>query len=124
MNHAFEVSIHFTFYLWWLYLYLAIGVVLFLPLNWLALKQIANPDPFWVEVRRSRWSSRLIQVVAWPLAIWEVLRWPVKKAWRSRFTPKGPATSWVTCPHFWKFVDERKGDRLFRCEVCGAEKVE
>jgi len=62
-----------TLHLWWLWAYLAVGVVLVLPINWLALRQIAAPRPrFWQLVRRHPWTN-LLTVALWPAALWELL---------------------------------------------------
>jgi hypothetical protein len=65
-----------VFYWWWLWAYLAAGVGLFLPLNWLALGKINQPLPFWQEIRRvaRKPVSIIVQVTCWPLAIWELTR--------------------------------------------------
>jgi hypothetical protein len=67
------MSVTITFHLWWLLAYLAIGVVLVLPINWLALQQILAPRPqFWEMVRRHPWGN-LLTVTLWPAALWELL---------------------------------------------------
>jgi len=64
---------------WWIIPYLAIGVLLFLPLNYLAWRDVHKPDPFWRELhnflhreRAARYAA--VQIVAWPLAAWEQFR--------------------------------------------------
>lgn len=86
------MTVTVTLHLWWLWAYLGVGVVTFLPIDYLAYRQV----PAWRE--RGYWTTFvdqltrrvytnpkprravrrvLIQVVAWPLAAWEVIprRW-------------------------------------------------
>lgn len=73
-----EVTI--TFHLWWLWAYLGIGVVLYLPLNWLVWRRKDWHGDFsfwrsqWANLRRDHFLPLLVQVVAWPLSIWEDFR--------------------------------------------------
>lgn len=71
------MSVTVTLHLWWVLAYLAAGVVTFMPLNWWALQHLARPRPtFWQEMRRTmhRPKAVAVQIVAWPLAFWEVAR--------------------------------------------------
>lgn len=71
------MSVTVTFYAWWVLVYLAVGVVLFFPLNYLAWRHTVNPRPFWHEFRRNwtrRWYVIPATVVLWPLALWEEVR--------------------------------------------------
>ena len=72
-----EFTVEFTVNLWWAVGYLAVGMITFLPLEYLAWKRIHRPPPFWREYRRvaRRTPLRiLVPIVAWPLAIWETIR--------------------------------------------------
>lgn len=71
-----------TLHLWWLWAYLAVGVVSWLPLSYLAHRRVEGRGPFWPYMRwwvrwhglaGSAWLA-LVQVVAWPLAAWEIAR--------------------------------------------------
>lgn len=72
------MSVTLTFHLWWLLAYLAVGVVLYLPLNGLANRQLTNRVSLLQALRRNgvvRFATAfVVQVVAWPLAVWEVVR--------------------------------------------------
>ena len=61
---------------WLPFAYLAVGAVLWLPLEYLAWRRIHNPDPFWTEFRSLRRHPLvpLVMVVAWPVAVWEEFR--------------------------------------------------
>lgn len=68
------MSVTITLHLWWLWVYLAIGTILWLPLNWLAWRNIAPPQPpFWRLVWRNPLTN-LLTVVCWPIAVWESVR--------------------------------------------------
>lgn len=72
-----EFTISFTVNLWWLVWYLVVGVVTFLPLEYLAWRKIHRPAPFWQEYKRVAFREPLrllVPIVAWPLAIWEAAR--------------------------------------------------
>lgn len=75
------MSVTVTLHLWWLGAYLAVGVVLFLPCNWWAWrrKSIGHPDfsfwrTLWANIRREHGWPIVLQVIAWPLALWEDIR--------------------------------------------------
>lgn len=83
------MSLTITLHLWWLLAYLGIGVITFLPIDYLAYRKVpawrergfwttlvdqttgrvyANPKP-WRGVVRV-----FVQIAAWPGALWEVWR--------------------------------------------------
>lgn len=71
-----------TLHVWYLLPYLAVGVLLWLPLNWLAIRQIHQHGPFVDEmlhdIRRhgvlGSVGRFVLQVTLWPVAIWEIAR--------------------------------------------------
>lgn len=71
------MSLTITLQLWWLLAYLAVGVVLVLPLEWLAWRSIHHPPPFWRELarglRRRPWMP-LVAIAVWPYALIEAVR--------------------------------------------------
>lgn len=82
------MSVTITLYLWWLLAYLGIGLVLFLPLNYVAyrkyaknfrngfIRNITSGNYRWTTGKRVRnFVGRFtLQVLVWPLALWEVIR--------------------------------------------------
>ena len=57
--------------------YLAIGVLLWLPLEWKLWRSIRRPPPFWRETWRlvkKRPHVPPLAVIAWPLSLWEAFR--------------------------------------------------
>jgi len=69
-----------TINLWWFIIpwmaWIAIGIVLLLPLNYIAYRRDPWPHwglSFWRTLGRPRWSW-LLQVFAWPIALAEALR--------------------------------------------------
>lgn len=73
-----DTSVTMTLHLWWLLAYLAVGVVLYLPLNWMANRQVTNRVSLLHILRRNGVinfvTAFVVQVVAWPLAVWELVR--------------------------------------------------
>ena len=72
-----EVRIDLWHIVWGAVAYLATGALLYLPLNWLAYRRWIHPKygpllDFWRRVRRPK--LFVVQVAAWPLAVWEELR--------------------------------------------------
>lgn len=80
------MSVTPTIYAWWLWPYLATGVVLYLPLNYIAHRRTVRGESFvnsliyrrfaWTRARRYKriaWDF-LLQVTCWPLAAWEATR--------------------------------------------------
>lgn len=69
------MSFTITLRAWWVFAYLGVGAVLYLPLEWLAWLQIHNRPPFWCDlaagIRKRPWTP-FAYVVAWPWAAWEV----------------------------------------------------
>lgn len=67
-----------TLHAWWALAYAAVGVVLWLPLEWLAWRSIASPKgKFWPDLWRSlrrRWYTPWAVMLLWPLAVWEQVR--------------------------------------------------
>lgn len=70
-------SITVTLHAWWLLAYLAVGVVLYVPLNMVALHRIFGRPKFADEMRRLikrpwrfAWGC-IVQIVMWPFAAWE-----------------------------------------------------
>lgn len=72
------MSVTITLHLWWLWVYLAVGAVLWLPLEYLAWRQKTPRTTFWRDLRRvlplRPWWSSLAIVAVWPVAVWEELR--------------------------------------------------
>lgn len=73
-----DATLTVTLHLWWLWAYLAIGLVLWLPLEWLAWRSLARPrDSYWRSFARGirgRWWLPLTIVCLWPVAVWEEVR--------------------------------------------------
>lgn len=74
------MSLTVTLHAWYLLVWVGAGAVLWLPLEYLAWRTLADPKPkFWGFLRSlgrhglSR--AALVVLVAWPWAIWECLRW-------------------------------------------------
>lgn len=71
------MSITITIEAWWFGVYVAIGALLFVPLNYLVWKRLGEPKaPFGVRYfTRQGWphaiAGTLLQVIAWPLSIIE-----------------------------------------------------
>lgn len=72
-----DLTVTVTLHAWWLAVYLLVGVVLWVPLWYLAWRRSihAQRAPFW----RWLWVHAdpldvLIQVVAWPAAVWKAFR--------------------------------------------------
>ncbi len=74
------MSVTVTLHLWWLGAYLAVGVVLYLPLCWIAVRQMQPCDrrPVLVALRALPWRVLLVatigQIALWPGALWEATR--------------------------------------------------
>jgi hypothetical protein len=70
------ITINLWHLIWGAVTYIAVGVLLYLPLNLWALTRISNPDTR-AQLRRRIFRLRpfLVQVVAWPLAIAEDRSW-------------------------------------------------
>lgn len=70
-------SITVTLHAWWLLVYLLVGVVLWLPLEWLAYRKTYNPQGgFWRTLRVALHGDVqrvALLVVAWPFAIKEAI---------------------------------------------------
>lgn len=75
------IHVSFAIHLWWIGAYLAIGVLLWLPLEYVPYRQIhCPPQGFWAgarsNLRRHGWAAPLrilVPVVVWPLAVWETI---------------------------------------------------
>lgn len=64
---------------WWIVAYLSLGVILFVPLNWLAhVRSQGRRGDFWMRLwrvsLRAKFVNVIVQIVAWPLTIWEEYR--------------------------------------------------
>lgn len=73
------MSLTVTLHLWWLWAYLAIGLVVWLPGEYVAWRKLGSPKrPFWPALVDSWHPHRVLRIVvpitAWPLAWWECLR--------------------------------------------------
>lgn len=72
------MTVSLSFNLWWLIGYLLVGIVLYWPLNWLAARKITNRVSLGHALARNGVihlaTAFVVQVVAWPLAIWELVR--------------------------------------------------
>ncbi len=73
------MSFTVTLHLWWLWAWLAVGAVLWLPIEWWGYRQIGGQrPPFWRDLWRAIRAHPLrlvVPIVAWPLAVWEVVPW-------------------------------------------------
>jgi hypothetical protein len=71
-------TICWTLHLWWLWAYLLIGVVLYFPLEYVAWRSLALPrNPFWIDWRLAvrLWPyAPVVSVLAWPVAVYKVIR--------------------------------------------------
>ena len=70
-------TVEFTIHAWWFAAYLIIGIVLWLPISWLAWRQIHKAKPFWRDTAgqiRQRPYLLATMTLGWPLALWEVIR--------------------------------------------------
>lgn len=71
------MTVTLTLHLWWLAAYIAIGAVLWLPMEWWANRRTSPRRLFWRQLgrllRHQPWSPALA-IACWPLALWEALR--------------------------------------------------
>lgn len=65
---------------WWLLVYIGIGVVLWLPLEWVAHRRLSRPDPFWPALMRAvrrRPYVPVATIVLWPtVLLWSLCDFP------------------------------------------------
>lgn len=86
------MSITITLHAWWVLAYIGVGLVLFWPLNALAVRSIVSPrrstwawaKDSWQRGARNFLVRAAVQVVAWPAALWEVLEGPIRRARKQR----------------------------------------
>lgn len=72
------LHVEFTFSLWWVVAWLAVGVLLTPLVEWLGWRSIAPPrkpfrQAYWQALRRRPYWP-LVVVALWPLALWGALR--------------------------------------------------
>lgn len=68
------VTFTITLHAWWLALYLAVGVVLFLPIQWWDYRKGSIREGFWSSLGRGMKRRPYVlpaSIVLWPLAVWE-----------------------------------------------------
>lgn len=71
------MSVTVTLHAWWLLAYMAVGLVLWLPLEWVAWRSTHAREGFGSRLYqglRGRPLVPLFTMLLWPLAIWEAVR--------------------------------------------------